>query len=258
MNRLKTKITGEGPDMVLLHGWSMNSEIWQPILPALEASFTVHCIDLPGHGINIDCSPGDRLEDWANAVISVMPASSTCLGWSLGGLLALAVARRQPACIERLGLIACTPKFTADQDWSWAMDAALLDDFSSGLSVNDHATLHKFIKLVALGDPRTVQLSRRLQQIVNRGGMASLPALRAGLRFLRDEDLRAVFHDFSGALWVALGDEDRLLPVDAVSGLVRLNEAVRIDIFEYCGHVPFVTYPDMFLSRLQNWLDGSH
>lgn len=258
MNRLKTKITGEGPDLVLLHGWSMNSEVWQPVLPALEASFTVHCIDLPGHGINIDCFPGDRLEDWAGAVISVMPASSTCLGWSLGGLLALAVVRQQPACVERLGLVACAPKFTACQDWPCAMDSALLEDFSSGLSINDRATLQRFIRLAALGDPRSVQLSRRLQQLVNRSGAASLPALQAGLRFLRDEDLRTVFHEFSGAVWAALGDEDRLLPVDVICGLVQLNETVRVDIFEYCGHVPFMTYPDMFLERLQNWLDGSH
>lgn len=257
MNRLKTKITGEGPDLVLLHGWSMNSEIWQPVLPALEASFTVHCIDLPGHGVNIDCFPGDRLEDWANAVISVVPASSICLGWSLGGLLALAMIRQQPACVERLGLIACTPKFTAGQDWPWAMDATLLDDFTSELSVNDQATLQRFIKLAALGDPRAARLSRRLRQAVNRYGTASLPALHAGLRFLRDEDLRTVFHDFSGSVWVVLGDEDRLVPVDVISGLVQLNEAVRIDVFEYCGHVPFMTYPDMFLKRLQHWLGRS-
>lgn len=258
MNRLKTKITGEGPNLVLLHGWGMNSEVWQPVLPVLEASFTVHCIDLPGHGVNTDCFPGDRLEDWASAVIAMMPATSICLGWSLGGLLALAMVRQQPACVERLGLIACTPKFTASSDWPHAIEAALLDDFSGGVSVNDRATLSRFIKLASLGDPRAVQLSRRLQQSVNRHGTASLPALHDGLRFLRDEDLRPVFHSFTRPLWVALGDEDRLLPVEVISGLVLLNEAARIDIFDHCGHVPFMSYPDLFIKRLRNWLGVEH
>lgn len=256
MNRLKTKITGEGPNLVLLHGWSMSSEVWQPVLPALQSSFTVHCIDLPGHGINTDCFPGDHLEDWAGAVISVMPASSICLGWSLGGLVALAVARQRPGCIERLGLVACSPKFTAGSDWPCAIQADVFDDFFSELSVNERATLHRFIRLVALGDPCAIQLSRRLQQSVNRNGKASMPALHAGLRFLRDEDLREVFRSFSYPLWVALGDEDRLLPVDVIAGLVQLNEAVRIDVFDHCGHIPFMSYPDIFMSRLQNWLGG--
>lgn len=255
MSALKIKITGQGPNLVLLHGWGMSSEVWQPVLPLLQSSFTVHCIDLPGHGINTDCFPGDRLEDWASAIIAVMPASSICLGWSLGGLLALAMVRQQPACVERLGLIASSPKFTVSPEWPYAIQPAVLDEFSSGLNVSDQATLDKFIKLAALGDTHAVQMSRRLQQIIGRGGQASIRALRTGLRFLRDEDLRPVFHGLTCPLWVALGDGDRLMPVEAVAGLVQLNDAVRIDVFDCCGHLPFMSYPEIFTARMRNWLD---
>lgn len=256
MNVLKSKIAGKGPDLVLLHGWSMSSSVWQPVLPSLQASFTVHCIDLPGHGINTDCFPGDRLEDWASAVVSAMPAASICLGWSLGGLLALAVVRQRPACIARLGLVACSPKFTAGHDWPHAIQADLLDDFAAGLSVDERATLNRFIKLAALGDPQAIRLSRRLQQSVTRNGKTNLHALHAGLRFLRNEDLRPVFHSLSCPLWVTLGDADRLVPVEAVPGLIQLNEAVRIDVFEHCGHTPFMSYPDIFITRMRAWLEA--
>lgn len=239
---------------MLLHGWSMNSKVWQPVLPLLEASFTVHCIDLPGHGMNTDCFPGDRLEDWVGAVIAVMPASSICVGWSLGGLLALAIARQQPDYVSRLGLVACSPRFTVGYEWAHAVPTDLLEDFSSGLDVSAGETLKRFVKLMALGDPRALQLSRRLQR-VNRGGEMHMAALRAGLNFLRDEDLRHVFSGAVCPLWVALGDADRLVPVEAVSGLVRLNETVRIDVFENCGHIPFMSYPDFFVMRLQSWLE---
>ncbi|HEX7026103.1 MAG TPA: alpha/beta fold hydrolase [Gammaproteobacteria bacterium] len=254
MKGLKSKITGKGPNLVLLHGWSMNSEVWQPVLPLLEGSFTVHRIDLPGHGINADCFPGDRLEDWAGAAVSVIPASSIVIGWSLGGLLALAIARHNPACITRLGLIGCSPKFTADTDWPHAVPADLLDEFGAGLNEADDKTVKRFIKLVALGDPGAVQLSRRLQSIVNRNAQAIMPALRAGLRLLRDEDLRQIFRGLARPLWVALGDADRLVPVEVVAGLVQLNETVRIDVFENCGHIPFMSYPEMFVRRMRSWL----
>lgn len=257
MNAIKSKITGNGPDLVLLHGWSMDSEVWQPVLPLLETSFTVHRIDLPGHGINIDCFPGDRLEDWASAVIAVMPALSICVGWSLGGLLALALVRQQSSCIARLGLVACSPKFTGGADWPHAVQADLLEDFSSGLDVNSPQTLNRFIRLTALGDPKAIQLSRRLQLSINRNGKVNMAALRAGLRFLRDEDLRDVFRRITCPLWAALGDADRLVPVETVSGLVQLNEAVRIDVFDHCGHIPFMSYPDIFVTRMKSWLSGS-
>ena len=36
--------------LVLLHGWGVNSQIWEEILPALSESFELHVLDLPGYG----------------------------------------------------------------------------------------------------------------------------------------------------------------------------------------------------------------
>ena len=42
---------GEGEtDLVLLHGWGLNAEVWQSIVPRLSAQFRLHLIDLPGYG----------------------------------------------------------------------------------------------------------------------------------------------------------------------------------------------------------------
>ena len=38
------------PVLVLLHGWSSSSKIWQPCIDKLSENFHVWCIDLPGHG----------------------------------------------------------------------------------------------------------------------------------------------------------------------------------------------------------------
>ena len=44
------KQMGQGPDLVMLHGWSMHSGVWQPLAELLAKQFTLHLIDLPGHG----------------------------------------------------------------------------------------------------------------------------------------------------------------------------------------------------------------
>ena len=38
--------------LMLLHGWGMNSHVWEPIREALELRYHIIWIDLPGHGIN--------------------------------------------------------------------------------------------------------------------------------------------------------------------------------------------------------------
>ena len=50
MPYIHTSTTGQGPDLVLLHGWGISSSIWEPVLPLLKPHFRVTTIDLPGIG----------------------------------------------------------------------------------------------------------------------------------------------------------------------------------------------------------------
>ena len=43
-------VRGQGPDLVMLHGWSMHSAVWHDLADALASRFTLHLVDLPGHG----------------------------------------------------------------------------------------------------------------------------------------------------------------------------------------------------------------
>ncbi|MCV5870744.1 pimeloyl-[acyl-carrier protein] methyl ester esterase, partial [Escherichia coli] len=40
---------GQGPDLVLLHGWGMNGAVWQQTVESLQPYFRVHVVDLPGY-----------------------------------------------------------------------------------------------------------------------------------------------------------------------------------------------------------------
>ena len=42
--------TGTGPDVVLVHGWPLDSRTWRCVLPRLSRSFTCHMFDMPGTG----------------------------------------------------------------------------------------------------------------------------------------------------------------------------------------------------------------
>ena len=60
MPKLHGSKSGQGPNLVLLHGWGSSSKVWQYVAGELGKKFQVWCIDLPGHGDNHavqwDCS----------------------------------------------------------------------------------------------------------------------------------------------------------------------------------------------------------
>lgn len=92
---------GEGPLVVLVHGWPEFWWSWRKQLPALaEAGYRAVAIDLPGYGRS-DKPDVDYLEPWVNACIEgIIPAlgHDQCViaGHDWGGLLVWPFARRYP------------------------------------------------------------------------------------------------------------------------------------------------------------------
>ena len=41
---------GDGPDLVLAHGWPWSSYAWHRVIPELAKQYTVHWYDMPGYG----------------------------------------------------------------------------------------------------------------------------------------------------------------------------------------------------------------
>ncbi|MEM9798411.1 MAG: alpha/beta hydrolase [Pseudomonadota bacterium] len=48
--RVAAGTAGDGPPLILAHGWPWSSFSWHRAIPALAAHFTVHWYDMPGYG----------------------------------------------------------------------------------------------------------------------------------------------------------------------------------------------------------------
>ncbi|MGH8172439.1 MAG: alpha/beta fold hydrolase, partial [Rhodanobacteraceae bacterium] len=86
---------GSGPDLVMLHGWAMHGGIFAPFADALAAHFTLHVVDLPGHGFSHDDTGTLDPVECARRIAEAAPRA-IWLGWSLGGLIALRAALDRP------------------------------------------------------------------------------------------------------------------------------------------------------------------
>ena len=50
---------GQGPALALIHGWAMHGGLFGPLVDRLADRYTLHLIDLPGHGFaREDQTPG--------------------------------------------------------------------------------------------------------------------------------------------------------------------------------------------------------
>ncbi|HED19286.1 MAG TPA: alpha/beta fold hydrolase, partial [Gammaproteobacteria bacterium] len=146
MSVLHVDVYGDGPDLVLLHGWGMHGGIWADWAGALSSRFRVWVVDLPGHG-NSDYEGQDTLDSWASAVQEVVPANAWWLGWSLGGLVSMAALASQRKAIRGLVLLASTPCFVAAPDWKPAVDVKVFDQFARQLKSDINRTLIRFLSL---------------------------------------------------------------------------------------------------------------
>lgn len=244
--RLHHEVTGRGPDLLLLHGWGLHGGVWSEVLPGLAAAYRVHIIDLPGHGR----SPGTARWDLAalaDRLLELAPAGSLWLGWSLGGLVALAAALRCAERVRRLILVGATPRFVSAADWSCAVAPALLEEFAASLARDHRATIERFLSLqLGQGEPERAAL-RRLRAEVFRFGEPEPAALRAGLDLLRCTDLRAELARIAVPATIIHGGRDRLAPPAAGAFLARRLPRAAFHPLAFAGHAPFLSEPETFV-----------
>jgi pimeloyl-ACP methyl ester carboxylesterase len=97
---------GQGPAVILLHGYTQTSRMWRPIIPLLAEKFTVIAPDLPGIG-DSDI-PADGLDMKTSAIrIHALAKSlgiekTRVVGHDIGLMVAYAYAAQFPAETEKL------------------------------------------------------------------------------------------------------------------------------------------------------------
>lgn len=139
--------------LMLLHGWGMNSHVWETIREDLESRYQIIWIDLPGHGFNRHLK-AESLDNMVKLIAEVTPNNTHIMGWSLGGMVAQALAQVIPDRVNSLTLVTSTPRFSQrllPQKWQYAMSADVLNRFAENLKQDTEKTLKGFIALQFIG-----------------------------------------------------------------------------------------------------------
>ena len=101
-------VQGNGPAIVLVHGFTLDGRMWDEQVAALQNIATVVRLDLRGHGRSSDPAPGVAYAHSADLLAlldHLHITSAVFVGLSMGGLVVLHTALVAPQRVQRLVLL---------------------------------------------------------------------------------------------------------------------------------------------------------
>ena len=238
------RVIGQGKNLVLLHGWGVNSAVWEPVVEQLSQHFCLYLVDLPGFGKSKGL-PEYTLQTIVEALVDVLPERAVWCGWSLGGLVATYASYIYPEKITKLIQVCSSVKFVSDAGWP-GVETAVFDNFKQGLQANREKTLARFIAIQAMGCASARKDTSTLKKLLAGTEQADAKALLAGLELLNDSDLRKEFSRIVVPCLSLFGQFDSLLPLQAGIEMHQLLPSATQKVFKNSAHAPFVSESEAF------------
>ena len=254
---LQIHVEGSGDDIVLLHGWGMNATVWRALGAAMAADYRVHAVEMPGYGVAEAALSAESLDEVIDALAAALPARVRVCGWSLGGQVAMAWARRHPAQVSHLVLLGSTPRFVSNGEWAHGMAQDEFDGFVADVENSLPRARLRFLTLQANGDAAARGVLRALRESIDEGGAPAGSAPGLGLALLRDIDLRADLARIGQPALVMHGVNDALVPHAAGQYLAAALPRAEFDSVGGAGHALFVTREAAVAQRILEF-DGKH
>ncbi len=240
---------GEGPALVLLHGYLETKEVWDAFSSRF-GSYKLIMPDLPGHGHSAVYKDAHTMEFMAEAVSAILEKENIkkCIiyGHSMGGYVAEAFARKYPEKVKALGLIHSTiyPD-NEDKKTNRKREIALLrkgkqKQVVSGMLPNIVAksNLEKF--------------RPELQKIVDRANKFPVNGIIAILNGMMERPEHKIntnipFHLIGG-------DEDNFIPISVYEKMAADNPSIKFDMIKGAGHASFIEKPEELLQKMQSFI----
>jgi pimeloyl-ACP methyl ester carboxylesterase len=236
------ELHGEGPPLVLLHGGLLTIELgFGDVLGALAERHTVVAIELQGHGRTADTDRPLSLERLADDVADVLTAvgvdRADVVGFSLGGLVAVEVARRHPERVRRLVLASISASPDGHHDEVRSPDAQ--PGAGRMPTEDDFRAFEDAYRAVAPDPDHFSTFAAKLAAFVG-----SLPGWS-------DEELR----ELTVPTLVLLGDYD-FIRVEHAAHMQEVLPDAQLAVVPGATHVGLFHEADVVLTILRRFLDG--
>ncbi|MDQ1237349.1 MAG: pimeloyl-ACP methyl ester esterase BioH [Wigglesworthia glossinidia] len=240
-------------NIIFLHGWGFNAQIWSGIIPYYSDNFKLHIVDLPGYGKNRNFFKYS-LKDIIDIISYHSPNQSILIGWSLGGLIATKAIIQNPEKFHGLIVICSSPCFCEKKSWP-GIKIKILNNFALQLKDNFKNTMNRFFSIQLLGAKKQIRNIRKLKDNFFDQPEPSFRTLISGLKILKNTDLRYSLKHLKIPILKIYGSLDVLIPKKSIPIIKKLYQTNNFDfIIPEASHAPFISHPKLFFQIIKKFL----
>jgi len=267
--RLKYRIGGKGPLLLLIHGMAGSATTWKQVMPALSEQFTVLAPDLLGHGDSDkekgDYSLGAMASTLRDLIVGLGYKRATVVGQSYGGGIALQFAYQYPERCERLVLVDAGG---LGKEVNPLLRMLTLPGSEAVLLVACAPPVRRIVEAIGrIAFRKKLQSNTVIPELWRSyASLGSVEGRRAFLRTLRAViDPRGQSVSAHDKLYLAAGmptliiwgEDDRIIPVEHAYAAHKVIAGSWLEIIEGVGHYPHCEAPERFVTALTEFIEST-
>ncbi len=260
------KTWGEGRPVVLIHGWPLSADSWDPIANALaDAGFKAIAYDRRGFGRSAQPSGGYDYDTFADDLAAVM--DKTCggqdaalVGFSMGGgEIARYLSRHGGKGVSKVALVSSVvPYMLQTDDNPDGVPEATFKQMTQGMLKDRAAFFTGFFKdFYGVGWVSQPVSDEVLQLSWITAMQAGLRPTLAAAKAFATTDFRPDLAHFKVPTLIIHGTADKTVPIDPTARAVA-KAVPHAQLIEYDGeaHGVFATQTERLTNDLMAFLDG--
>ena len=249
--KIHYKVAGNGNTIVLLHGFSESSKIWNKYTARLSKQYQVIGIDLPGHGKSEVVKQENSMEYMAEIVKNVLDEEevSKCvmIGHSMGGYVALAFAEKVPALLS--GLCLFNSSAAADSE----EQKVNRDRTIEVIKANHFNFLSSFIPDLFTAENQEIY-KKEISKLIKGSEKMTTEGIISSMMALRNRANRYhVLQDISIPVLFIAGQQDKRVPLDKVLEQISLPKEAHVLLLKEVAHMGYIEASEQTYNAIKNF-----
>jgi len=253
VNGVQIKYTdeGKGTPIVFVHGFPLSRRTWQKQIEALKSTHRVIAPDLRGLGENEGVSGSTTMDQFADDIHALLQQLKTgpviLVGHSMGGYIALAFARKYPAMLRGLVLV-------ATQSGADSPEAAAGRRTTAGKVKEEGSKV-----VVDAMTPKMLAANnqdKKMADLVRAFMAPSKPdsVISALLGMAERPDSTSMLASIAVPTLVITGADDIVIPPAESEKMAAAIPGANLKVIPSAGHLVAFEQPAEFNKALQEWL----
>lgn len=235
------KSLGQGPNVVLLHGWGCNTDTFAVVQNALMKNFCVTAIDFPGFGQSDQPPSVWGVEEYTRCTEDLLQKldiqNPTLIGHSFGGRVSILLSSRNP--IKKIILT----------------DAAGVKPQNTKISAGKVFSKLKDISKKIIGEKLTEKISSPFaNKLASEDYKNASGIMKEILKKVVGEDLQSEMPKIKASTLLIWGANDTATPVSDAKIMEKLIPDAGLVVFPGCGHFSFLENSAYYISVVENFL----